>query len=567
MITIIGFSLVLIFIIYRIIYYKLYIKPEKLRYEQKLFSLFPEFVKDYDFKETFHNEINNYFQSENIANKVECNIKKLPFPIPAEPNPIEKSDNIMKKLTTVFDDNSLIWVGTEQIILEVFPPEQIGNCIIYAIENITINSSQATIDTLASLKSSVTEGISNIQDPTVIVDCLKHLGVGIVDNLHNPMHAHSFIDGIEHENYGKILSSFSNWHSITTGLDPAMNLNQHFSEIGLSWSNHIHESVNNIGDHLADTLHPDPTGHFPFVTLIMSSIREMNLISENKTSIENSLKNVSLDVTGAGLGAIGGAKLGAIIGTTFGPAGIVVGGLIGSVAGAIGGRALTNEIKYIPLKTALNDYRLNFDKMLVETKNHAVISVNSVRTAAINNKNKFINDIGVAPQLDREKSEIKIICKRLLVYLNKELKDYIQQISSLKNSKFASNSKYRKIIKSYEMEVGEIITAIPSEKHIDENPISAFHKIINLPHFRNGKYQNELKRSFDNIVDMIKNHRTILLIWSFNASNFYKKAINNIAMEVKTQAESYNKKCLEWERILDDQENVVKNEKNKLGIV
>lgn len=98
-------------------------------------------------------------------------------------------------------------------------------------------------------------------------------------------------------------------------------------------------------------------GHVPWVTLAMSSVREFRLLSDGKTTIDSSVRNVTLDVTGTGGGAFVGFKLGALAGTAIAPGvGSVVGGLIGAIAGGMGGRAISNEVKAKPLQRAVAEY-------------------------------------------------------------------------------------------------------------------------------------------------------------------------------------------------------------------
>ena len=551
----------------RIIYYQIYIKPEKIKYEQQLNSYKPKILSEFEFRQFFLEEIDAYKNSNNIIDTIERNFRELPVPIPSEPSRIERGEDIIKKLTILLDKNYLAFVGTEQLILDIFPPEQIGNFLIYSFENIALHASQATIESIASLKASIAEGASNIHNPDIIIDCLKHFSVGIVDYLHNPIHVHNLAYAIDHGNYAKILNSFVNWHAISHGLEPAMDLNQHFSEIGLSWSNHIHAAINNIGGHFDTAIHPDLTGHFPFITLIFSSVKEISLINDGKTSIDNSLKNVALDVAGTGFGAAGGAKGGAIIGGFIGgPVGALIGGAIGGIAGAIGGRAITNEIKKEPLKNALNDYRTNFEDMATDTKNCAIEAVNKIRITAIDSKETYITNIGVAPRFDKDFSEIILITKRMVQILNNDLEYHIKQIESFRKSKFSSHSKYKKVINHFDFQVFQIKSKIPSENQIAENPISSIGKLINISYYENGDFRSELYNSLQDLHKQNVNIRTMVVIWSLNAGKLYQNSIYKIASELKSQAENYNDKCLYWKYILLDKEKKVNIEKNKLGI-
>ena len=99
----------------------------------------------------------------------------------------------------------------------------------------------------------------------------------------------------------------------------------------------------------------DVTG-IPLITLALSGVREVRLLSEDKTSAGNAMKNLLLDSAGTGVGAAGGALIGAEIGSLFGPVGAAVGGVVGGIAGAITGRSATDRVKREPLNKAVKAY-------------------------------------------------------------------------------------------------------------------------------------------------------------------------------------------------------------------
>lgn len=100
----------------------------------------------------------------------------------------------------------------------------------------------------------------------------------------------------------------------------------------------------------------DVTG-IPLITLALSGFREVGLLSENKTSVGNAVKNLSLDVAGTGGGAAGGALIGAEIGSLIMPGvGTAVGGFLGAIGGAITGKSATDWVKHEPLRSAFEAY-------------------------------------------------------------------------------------------------------------------------------------------------------------------------------------------------------------------
>jgi hypothetical protein len=94
----------------------------------------------------------------------------------------------------------------------------------------------------------------------------------------------------------------------------------------------------------------------PYVTVIRSGLQQLDMLVDGHTDLTTAAKNVGLDASGVGLGGWAGVKVGALIGSILGPAGTVVGGILGGLAGVIGGRAITNDIKYTDLRNKVDEY-------------------------------------------------------------------------------------------------------------------------------------------------------------------------------------------------------------------
>lgn len=108
----------------------------------------------------------------------------------------------------------------------------------------------------------------------------------------------------------------------------------------------------------------------PFLTLGLSSLREIRLLAKKHTNLRTATRNIGLDVAGTGVGGYAGAKAGATIGTALAPGvGSVVGALIGGLSGAFAGRSITNRIKVAKAEAARSHYEekmRHFQKRLDE---------------------------------------------------------------------------------------------------------------------------------------------------------------------------------------------------------
>ncbi len=115
----------------------------------------------------------------------------------------------------------------------------------------------------------------------------------------------------------------------------------------------------------------------PFLTLGLSTLREIRLLKKKHTNLLTSVKNISLDAAGTGIGSFAGAKAGATIGTVVAPGmGSVVGAIIGGISGAFAGRTISNKIKFAQAEEA----RAHYEKKIVEFQQR----VQDVTSAAMN---------------------------------------------------------------------------------------------------------------------------------------------------------------------------------------
>jgi outer membrane lipoprotein SlyB len=115
----------------------------------------------------------------------------------------------------------------------------------------------------------------------------------------------------------------------------------------------------------------------PFLTLGLSTLREIRLLKRKHTNLLTSVKNISLDAAGTGIGSFAGAKAGATIGTAVAPGmGSVVGAIIGGISGAFAGRTISNKIKFAQAEGA----RIHYEQKILEFQQR----VQDVTTEAMN---------------------------------------------------------------------------------------------------------------------------------------------------------------------------------------
>ncbi len=114
------------------------------------------------------------------------------------------------------------------------------------------------------------------------------------------------------------------------------------------------EHTESVSDALLDNI---DVGGLPFITLALSSYREVKLLKNSDTDTTNAVKNIGLDLAGTGGGAAAGAAVGAAAGSIVPVIGTTIGAIVGGIAGAIGGRKATNAIKEQPFQDAHQAYQ------------------------------------------------------------------------------------------------------------------------------------------------------------------------------------------------------------------
>lgn len=122
----------------------------------------------------------------------------------------------------------------------------------------------------------------------------------------------------------------------------------------------------------------------PFLTLGLSTLREMRLLKKKHTTLLTSVKNIGLDAAGTGIGSFAGAKAGATIGTAVAPGmGSVVGAIIGGISGAFAGRTISNRIKFAQAESARSHYEqkmLEFQQRVGEVTRDAMNALETLLT-------------------------------------------------------------------------------------------------------------------------------------------------------------------------------------------
>lgn len=420
----------------------------KSKFEYKINDLLSESDDDSADSEGLHDELDRIEDLKNNLREVRANLDALDIPTPESVSYYDDTQSSLNKLSRFFEEHSLATVGTEQMILTLLPSPQL-------------------CESLRSLFQILPPDVSH----TILGDALSSLKEG-VQSIPTQEFLHKFVEGFSHlSGMAKISISHAIAHHdilgacltpIKSGLMEALGVNDAVQNLLHS----LHDVGNDMLSSAADNIDVsnltsmsdfDISGHLPVVTIALSSFRELQLLSDDKTDYITSLKNISLDVVGSGGGASAGAAACAKIGLLFGPTGAFVGGIIGGILGGMGGRAITNNIKKQPLKNAIAEYENQYSLMKSETGEKSKETVRNIKSYAEDKRDEFygskvLEDIPIVDTYQTV-SQIALILYQFVVNEMMEMK---AKTVELRKSIWYSGNKYDSIIKSFESEIDDI---------------------------------------------------------------------------------------------------------------
>lgn len=214
----------------------------------------------------------------------------------------------LNKLSRFFEEHSSATVGTEQLIQSLLPSSQLGESLQSLAQIVPPDVGHAVFgDALSALKDGV-HSIPTVEFLHKFVEGSSHLStMAMLSMMHSMEH---------HDILGACLTPIKSGAMEALGVhDATHNLVNSLHDVG----NEMLSSASTVDvGNLTSMTDVDITGHVPAITIALSSFREFQLLSDDKTNYITSLKNIALDAVGAGGGVIVGAKGGAGIGFAIG---------------------------------------------------------------------------------------------------------------------------------------------------------------------------------------------------------------------------------------------------------
>lgn len=493
--------------------------------------------------------------------EVRINVENLDIPTPESVSSYDDTQSVLNKLSSYFEEHSLATVGTEQVILSLLPTSQIGQSLQAMAEVLPQNLGHAIfVNALESVK----DNIWSI--PTM--DGLEKFIHGMVHLNHYQML--SVAKALEHHQISEaLLTPIKHGALEVFGVhDVTHELVNSLSEIGSNMGAAV-EASTSIGD-LTNVSDIDITGHIPVVTIALSSFREFQLLSDDKTDYISAMKNIALDAAGAGAGAAAGAKVGAMVGSTLGPAGTVGGGIVGGIVGAITGRMVTNEVKKKALKNAIKAYETSYYQMKNETGAKSKDTLVSIQTFAENKREEFkeseiLEDIPIS-DCSSVAEQIALILYQFIV---NEVVEMRKGVSQIKKSIWYSAKKYDALVFEYEQQIEDIENQLPTPQLISSNPRIVIDVLteIEMPNRKAySKFQDKINDCREELKKANDKNDSSILMWSYMVNNLYQTTLNDIADFSNEKMGSLNRLFSDWKDKMTELENTVEKEKGKLGI-
>lgn len=533
----------------------------KKKFDNRIGELVLTSENDAVYSDDFKSEIDRLEELKYNLREIRENVKNLDIPTPESVSSYDNVHDTLNKLSRFFEEHNSATVGTEQMILSLLPSSQLGESLHSLAQIVPHNVGQAVFgDALSSLK----DGVSSFGTAEFLhrfVEGSSHLSDMAMISMKNAMAHHDIL--------GACLTPIKSGAMEALGIhDATHNIVNSLHDVS---SEMISSAATNVDvGSLSSVTDVDITGHVPVITIALSSFREFQLLSNDKTDYITSLKNIALDAAGAGGGAIVGAKAGAVAGGFFGPVGAIVGGIFGAIGGAIGGRAVTNSIKTKPLKNAISEYESQYYQMKSETERESRSTANNIQSYAEDKRNEFhtspiLEEIPIA-ETNQAISQIALILYQFVV---NELMEMKSKTIELRKSIWYSAGKYDGIINSFEEEIKDLEGQLPPVDFIKDCPETAIETLLylNMPNRKATRaYQDKIDECREELKVLNDKNNSSVLIWSYMVNNLYQKTLNEIADYSNAQMESLNKLFNSWKDTLAKLENKIDVEKGKLGL-
>lgn len=464
----------------------------------------------------------------------------------------------LSKLDQYFAQHSQKIAGAEAALLSILPTSQTGEAL-WAFAQI---SPELFSETMLKSIEAIRQG-ATIPGMMPIGECFNHFIVGLGEM--STQTKYSIVHSLEHGNYLGAMAK-----TATAGLKEMTGIN--------AATHSLMESAHDIGDTISDiaetTIQPmdwtdiDIAGHIPVITIAISSVREVKLLSNDKTNMFSAGRNIALDAIGAGGGGWAGAQAGAGIGLIFGPIGGLVGGIIGGIGGAILGRGLSNWIKERHLRDAIEKYNGFAAQMQKNVQQKSITLYDDIRTFTLQKRDDFNSNnlLKMSPIKD------ELILHKIAIIIYNSVAKYRKQIYThireLESSYWYSDGKYAAILANYKKMHNKLFASLPSVDQVNQNPEKALTNLLSmeLPKIElDGELKKTYLQCYKELHQQNNRDNASTLLWISMINGDYQNTLNSITDYSNMQMSQFNTYVTENQNKLSNLRHEVQIEKEKLG--
>ena len=334
-----------------------------------------------------------------------------------------------------------------------------------------------------------------------------------------------------------------------------------------------------------DEAFSSPDFHFPVVTLMLSTVREVRLLDEGKTTLDTAIGNAALDVTGTGVGGWLGGKGGAAIGTAIFPGpGTVIGGVLGAVGGALLGRYGTDQIKLIDAREAQTAYDSACSRMKSATRESARRAHAELVEIQAGKRRDFEQRIGPAPRLEERCEVLRQGAGQILAAWAEAIEKLRRDLLTARSVALAEaprdtwydplvGGKLRpevesRIEASYRAKLGDLENLerrVPGAELCERDPARALQRMMTIP----------IAEGTDLLVpveDCTRETEALraalvsnLVVWGRNATTVLQEVSAEIPRDFEPHAEDFRRTCEKQTRKVRKREKRLRRELEKVG--
>ena len=477
--------------------------------------------------ERLRNSLSEFIELDQRAEETEKQSFDLVVPVPALPAPEDDANNCLAHLATLLDDKRAVLAvaGGEQVVANLLDAAP------HALEHLAAGAS-------ALWEADVVE--------TIGYACAGDVGEAARTAL-----------GLD---FNTLFSE-----------NPLAHLSAQLSA--------VHEAAAHL-EHVGDGFDPDAaTGaHFPWVSLVISTVREGTRVADNKLSVERAAVHVAVDVGSRFIGAKAGAAIGTAIVPGFGTA-------VGAVLGAIGGGMVGREIKHKPLRNAVAAYEehaSNMEGALRGSARHVVVTVRSTAHRAQTKLDKFrrstpsprteFNDLELSERLDElidamkwDLSEARAAASDARDLARSQVlpAGWLSGVFLADASEEARadvDARWKKLDDTF----AQALNAVSSVRNADA--IDALSTLAVTPTMSGGRIEPLIDAIVLELNEVLVERSAALQEWSGKVSHVYTGGVRSVMSAVEREVVRHRAEFDQWHGVLEHHRTEIERHKAALGI-